>query len=125
MDWLNGVYGKKYEHLRTKKFEKGFAKGKGLDDVGLTPAIVSWMDKAIDAYWKDRVYSILSTVGTGVSDEAILKLWNDALDDMYGEDNARKKEVYAAALADEKVSEKAKEWLKILQELMFTNQHLL
>lgn len=30
MDWINGVYGKKHAHLRTKKFEKGFAEGKGL-----------------------------------------------------------------------------------------------
>lgn len=125
MDWLNGVYGKKYAHLRTKKFEKGFVEGKGLDEVGLTPAIVSWMDKAIDAYWKDRMYAVLNKVGSGVSDEIIFKLWNEILDDMYGEDNSRKREVYDIALADEKVSEKAKEWLKILRELMLINRHLL
>jgi hypothetical protein len=50
MDWINGVYGKKYAHLRTKKFEKGFVEGNGLGEVGLTPEIVSWMDKAKDAY---------------------------------------------------------------------------
>lgn len=125
MDWLNGVYGKKYAHLRTKKFEKGFAEGKGLDEVGLTPAIVSWMDKAIDAYWKDRIYAVLNKIGSGVSDETIFKLWNEILNDMYGEDNSRKKEVYDIALADEKVSEKAKEWLKTLRDLVLTNHHLL
>jgi len=125
MDWLNTVYGKKYAHLRTKKFEKGFAEGKGLDEVGLTPQIVSWMDKAIDAYWKERIYSILNQVGTGGSDEAIFRLWNEALEDLYGEDNARKKAIYDIALTDDNVSKNAKEWLKNLQELVEANRHLL
>ncbi|MBS0289817.1 MAG: MerR family transcriptional regulator [Proteobacteria bacterium] len=125
MDWLNQVYGKKYAHLRTKKFEKGFAQGKGLDEVGLTPEIVSWMDKAIDAYWRDRIYSILNQVGSGVSDETIFKLWKETLDDMYGIDNSRKKEIYDLALADEKVSFKAKEWLQSLRDLVAANSHLL
>jgi hypothetical protein len=32
-------------HLRTKKWEKGFDEGKGLDDVGLTPEIITWLEK--------------------------------------------------------------------------------
>lgn len=112
MDWVNSVYGKKYAHLRTKKFESGFAKGKGLTDVGLTSEMVSWIDKAMDAYWRDRIDAVLNQVGTGVADEKILNQWNEILDDMYGEDNARKREICAAALADEKISEKAKKWLK-------------
>lgn len=112
IDWLNKVYGKKYAHLRTKKFERGFAEGKGLEETGLTPEIVSWMDKAIDAYLRDRIYGILNQVGTGVSDKEILKLWKDVLDDMYGDDEARKKIIYDMALVDEKVSHYAKEWLK-------------
>jgi len=39
------VYGKKYAHLRTKKFKKAFAEGRGLEETGLTPEIVSWMEK--------------------------------------------------------------------------------
>ncbi len=115
MNWINGVDGKKYAHLRTKKFEKGFAEGKGLGEVGLTPEIVAWMDKAMDAYWRDRIYGILNQVGA-VPDETIFKLWKQTLDDMYGEDNSRKKEIYNLALADKKVSQKAKKWLKTLQE---------
>lgn len=125
MDWINGVYGKKYAHLRTKKFEKGFAEGKGLEEVGLTPESMTWMDKAIDAYLRDRIYAILDKVGTGVSDETIFKLWNEVLDEMYGDDNSRKKEIYDIALADKQVSEKAKEWLRTLRELAIKNQHLL
>lgn len=112
MDWINEVYGKKYAHLRTKKFEKGFAEGKGLKEVGLTPEIVSWMDKAMDAYWRDRIYGILNQVGTEVSDETIFKLWKEVLDDMYGEDDLRKKEICDIALTDEKISRQAKKWLQ-------------
>ncbi|MFO1257542.1 MAG: MerR family transcriptional regulator [Gammaproteobacteria bacterium] len=115
MDWINGVYGKKYAHLRTKKFEKGFAEGKGLGDVGLTPEIVSWMDKAMDAYWRDRIYGILSQVGSGVSNDIIFKHWKEALDDMYGEDDSRKQEIYNIVLSDDNVSQKAKEWLKLIK----------
>lgn len=115
MDWINGVYGKKYAHLRTKKFEKGFGEGKGLEEVGLTPEIVYWMDKAMDAYWRDRIYGILNQVGSGASDKTVLKLWQEALDDMYGEENSRKNAIYDVVLSDEKVSKKAKEWLKTIQ----------
>jgi len=67
----------------------------------------------------------LDKVGTEIADETIFKLWNELLDDMYGEDNARKKEIYDLALADEKVSEKAKEWLRTLRDLVIINNHLL
>lgn len=113
MDLINRLYGKKYAHLRTKKFEQGYAEGKGLDEVNLTPEIVSWMDKAIDAYWHDRLYAILAKVGSEDSD-IILKNWNEALDDMYGEDNPRKQEIYHIALADENISHQAKAWLRNL-----------
>lgn len=113
MSLINGVYGKKYAHLRTKKFEKGFGEGKGLEEVGLTPATVAWLDKAIDAYWHNRIYGILNKVGSE-SHDTMLKLWNDVLDDMYGEDNARKIEIYNIVFADEKISQTAKDWLKNL-----------
>ncbi|MDF3054978.1 MAG: transcriptional regulator, MerR family, mercury resistance [Gammaproteobacteria bacterium] len=113
MAWVNGIYGKKYAHLRTKKFEKGFGEGKGLKEVGLTPEIVSWMDKAMDAYWKDRIYKILDQVGK-ISPDVLLNLWDEVLDDMYGEDDARKREIYNVAFDDEKISEEAKKWLKAL-----------
>lgn len=115
MLWINGVYGKKYAHLRTKKFEKGFAEGKGLEEIGLTPESVSWMDKAMDAYWRERIYEILAQVGQAPSD-VLLTLWDEALDDMYGEDPTRKTEIYDFALADERISQKAKEWLKTLRK---------
>lgn len=113
MQIVNSIYGKKYAHLRTKKWEKGFGEGKGLDEVGLTPQLVAWLDKAMDAYWRDRIYGILVQVGNTSSDE-VLALWNEVLDDMYGEQIERKKDTLLAALDDQKVSQKAKQWLRSL-----------
>ena len=111
MDWVNGIYGKKYAHLRTKKWEQGFGEGKGLDEVGLTHELMSWIEKATDAYWRSRIYGLLNQFETMPSSAAI-KLWNDILDDMYGDEEARKVAIYEAVFKDEKISDAAKTWLK-------------
>ncbi|MCW8409628.1 MerR family transcriptional regulator [Legionella sp. PATHC035] len=111
MDWVNGVYGTKYAHLRTKKFEKGFGEGKGLDEVGLTPEIVSWMDKAMDAYWRERIYGILQQVGK-TSSSTLLTLWNEVLVDMYGDETSRQTAIYDLLFKDDEVTPEAKAWLK-------------
>lgn len=113
MQWVNDVYGKEYAHLRTKKFEKGFGEGKGLDDVGLTKESVAWLEKAMDAYWRDRIYRVLEQVG--IIDDAILhKTWQQVMDDMYGNEASRKQELIETALANPKVSKVAKDWLSKL-----------
>ncbi|KTD43687.1 MerR family transcriptional regulator [Legionella quateirensis] len=111
MAWVNGIYGKKYAHLRTKKWEKGFGEGKGLQDIGLTPELMTWVEKATNAYWKNRIFGILELVGKK-PDATVLSLWNEALDDLYGNETARKQTIYEMALSDEQVSAEAKAWLK-------------
>lgn len=111
MQWVNGVYGKKYAHLRTKKFEQGFGEGKGLDEVGLTPELVSWLDKAMDAYWRDRIHGILAQVGKTPS-ATLIMLWKAMLEDMYGDDLSRSVAIYSAVMEDQQVSQIAKDWLK-------------
>ncbi len=113
MEWVNNLYGKKYAHLRTKIFEKGFAEGKGLEDAGLSPEVVSWLDKAIDAYWRDRIYSTLNNVGK-ISDAQLKAQWNQIQEDMYGDDINRKQQLTQAALQDNGVGDKAKAWLQNL-----------
>ncbi len=113
MTLINGLYGKKYAHLRTKKFEQGFGEGKGLSEIGLTAEMVAWIEKAVNAYYKKRIYEVLAQVGKIPSSE-VLTLWNAILDDMYGEDLNRKKIILDMAIQDEKVSKKAKDWLKSL-----------
>lgn len=117
MQWVNSIYGKKYAHLRTKKFEKGFGEGKGLDEAGLTPEMVSWLDKAMDSYWRHRIYATLAKVGK-ISSSEILNLWNEVLDDMYGDDPLQQKAVLVdVALQDDKISIDAKKWLQSLSKL--------
>lgn len=113
MAWINNIYGKKYAHLRTKKWEQGFGAGKGLEEIGLTQEGMVWLEKAIDAYWKDRFHRILKQVGEA-PDSMVLTLWNQALDDLYGEETARKKAVYDIVLKDDTVSSQAKAWLRSL-----------
>jgi DNA-binding transcriptional MerR regulator len=111
MDWVNSLYGKKYAHLRTKIFEQGFGEGKGLEDAGLTPEIVVWIEKASDAYWKLRIQTILNNVGT-VSSSQSLDTWNNLMDEMYGEENERKAVIPALAFQSDDMSLEAKQWLK-------------
>ena len=113
MEWINSIYGKKYAHLRTKKWEQGFGEGKGLKDIGLTPEIVAWIEKATGAYWRDRIFNILELVGKQ-PDSTILSLWNEALDDLYGNEETRKQTIYQMALSENKVSQEAKLWLNRL-----------
>ncbi|WP_133128518.1 MerR family transcriptional regulator [Legionella nagasakiensis] len=116
MDWVNHLYGKKYAHLRTKKFERGFGEGKGLEQHGLTPEIVAWMDKAMDAYLKQRAYSILDNVGK-ISSSKLLQSWNQLMDEICGEQIDKKATITAIALQDGKISPEAKEWLKTVYKL--------
>ena len=111
MKWVNGVYGKKYAHLRTKKFERGFGEGKGLEQHGLTPEIVTWIDQAMDAYWRHRIYGLLAQAEV-LSSAQLLILWNEIMDDMFGNDEERKAAIPLAALQDDQGSFDAKKWLK-------------
>lgn len=110
MEWVNNLYGKKYVGLRNAIWEKGF-KGGHADDHGLSPKSVTWLDAAIDAYYRDRIYVILNQVGKSSAGD-MLKLWKDLLSDMFGDDQALRNDLIKAAMADDKVSQAAKDWLK-------------
>jgi DNA-binding transcriptional MerR regulator len=120
MDWVNSVYGTKYAHLRTKKWEKGFGERKGLDEVDLTSEQMSWIEKALNAYWRARIGELLNQIGTIPSSTALTR-WNEIIDDMYGDDAVTKKErkgmIIEMALKKENISQKAKDWLRDLSKL--------
>lgn len=113
MALINALYGKKYAHLRTKIFEQGFGQGKGLEEVGLTPEIVAWLEKATDAYWRKRIYDMLKRVGKEPA-MVLRNAWHDLLDEMYGDAAKRKALLYDIALSDENISAEAKQWLRQL-----------
>jgi hypothetical protein len=107
MEWVNGLFSMEHATLRTSLWEKGFKGGHS----EVPPEAVAWLDKATREYHKRRIYAILDQVETQ-SSGAVLKLWNDILTEICGDDSAHKNAVYEAALADDKVSPSAKEWLR-------------
>lgn len=111
LDWVNRTYGKKYAALRMSIWEKGFKQGHAKDYHGLSSEGVEWLDKAIDAYCRDRIYKILNQIGTSPENQVATQ-WDDLLTEMYGDEQAQKNELIKAALQDEKIIDAAKKWLK-------------
>ena len=111
MDIINGLYGKEHANLRATKWQKGFKEGKGLKEHGLTPEIVNWLDKALIAYWMQRIYEVLAQSGK-LSPDQLLLTWNELMDEMYGNDEQNKSAILSLLLQDDKISELAKNWLK-------------
>jgi DNA-binding transcriptional MerR regulator len=84
MDWVNSLYGNEYNALRTAIWEKGFKGGHIGAEHNLSPEAIAWLDKAIDAYYRDRIYTVLGKVETHPH-EVVLKAWEELLTDMYGQ----------------------------------------
>lgn len=115
MQWVNGLYNKKYAHLRTKKFEKGFREGKGLEATGMTAEMVSWIEQAMDSYWRRRIYDCMALIGQ-IPSADILDHWNNLLDEMFGDECERKQEIVNAVLMDDTISLEAKKWVRSLSK---------
>lgn len=111
MDLIDGMYGRKYAHLRTKIFEKGFSEGKGLENVGLTPETVSWLDKAVGAYWQSRIDGLLSQAEKTPSLEWQSR-WNELLNEIYGANSEGKSSLIDTLLHSDKVSDGVKKYLQ-------------
>ncbi len=113
MEWVNHFYGKKYAHIRTKLFEKGFGEGIGLEEHGITPEILAWIEKALDAYWRARIFTILSQL-ENVAPGEVKKQLDEILDEMYGNENGRKVQVIETLVNETETTPDAKAWLKQL-----------
>ncbi|MGD9591662.1 MAG: MerR family transcriptional regulator, partial [Candidatus Berkiella sp.] len=111
MDLVNNLYGTKYAHLRTKMFERGFGMGKGLEQTGMTPQVVAWLDVAICSYWHSRIDDLLSKIDKQPTFE-LNQQWNTLLDDMYGEDPDRKMKLLNLIFEEKYLNDKAKAWLQ-------------
>lgn len=46
----------------------------------------------MDAYWRERIYGVLRKVGE-MSSSKLLLLWNEVMDDMYGNEDERKLDI--------------------------------
>lgn len=120
MDWVNNLYGKEYSMLRTAIWEKGFKGGHIGAEHNLSPEAITWLDKAMDAYFRNRIYHVLKQVETQ-SQETAFKQWEALLTDMFGDEQAPKDELTNSAMMDDKISQAAKAWLK---QLLGKNQKI-
>jgi len=110
MDMVNKLYGKEHAALRRKIWEKGFKENKMDDEHGLTPEIVAWLDRAIDAHYRHEIYSLLEKVTSEPSKDHLAQ-WKSLMDEMCGNDDASRKELFDEAMSDPKISRVAKAWL--------------
>lgn len=111
MKMVDSIYGKKFASLRKAVWEKGFMEGNAGNEHGMTQEMVTWLDRAIDTYWRSRLYAILDQAGKG-NDATVLQAWEAILGEMCGDEQYLKDEITEAAMDDTRVSAAAKQWLK-------------
>ncbi|MGD0466012.1 MAG: MerR family transcriptional regulator [Gammaproteobacteria bacterium] len=111
MDLINGLYGKEYANLKHSIWENGFKKGQMDKDHFVTPEVVAWLDKAIDNYYRERIYSILDQVTINATTKLALQ-WNELMEETFGNSQNLKQECIEAVIIDSRVSAVAKKWLK-------------
>lgn len=77
----------------------------------LPQAVVEWLDKAVSAYYEDRILKIFDQIGKE-DDTRLRAQWNDLMTDMHGHDQAKNQQFMNILMTDPRVSEKARQLLK-------------
>lgn len=111
MDLVNTLYGKKHITLRNAIWEKGFKSGQMDEEHALPKEVVNWLDKAIDAYYRNRIFSVLSKVETYPHTE-VLQAWEELLTDMCGDKQNLRKDIVDAVMKEDGISIAAKNWVR-------------
>jgi len=111
MDWVNKLYGKKYIGLRNAIWVKGFEKGAIDHKSTPSPECFAWLDKAITAYYRGRISTILSQIGK-LPDDAVLNQWRELSAEMHGDEHDPNNSIIEAIMKDDKISSVTKNWLK-------------
>lgn len=110
MGFVDSVYGdSEHRHLRTRIWEA--YKNKEIPNSPIPHDVVMWIDKAMDVYYRERIYGLLDQTET-MNLKLLQKSWEDLMEEMYGNEQAKKDALYQAAMTDDKVSEPARKWLK-------------
>lgn len=110
MKMINGIYGPENAEIKQAVWEKGFKQNKIKDKREMSPEMVKWLDQAIDAYWRRRIYTLLDEVEKGPKVEHRVA-WEGILAEMCGDSERMKQEIYKAAETDDRVGPKTKAWL--------------
>lgn len=111
MDLVDSLYGKRYAHLRTKKFKQGYGEGKGIGEHGLTVEVIKFMEASTKAYWRKRIMDILTCIDAEPT-SSLVERWNSLMDEMYGTSEERKKALLKIAETDDMTTSAQKSWLK-------------
>jgi DNA-binding transcriptional MerR regulator len=109
MEPINNLYGNKHANLKRTIWENGYKQGK-IDNQPSTE-VISWLDKAIDSYYKEPIYAILDKVDSNISPDSE---WNSLIEKMFGDSTNLKQRLIESAMSDSRVSNAAKAWLKKL-----------
>jgi len=110
MDWVCTLYGKEHANLRRTLWEKGFKTGKAEGVHAIDPKIVLWMDEAIDHYYRGRIRNIL-VMSSSDSNKAET-LWTELMDEMCGNAQNLRAEIYDSIMEDNQTSTATKKWLE-------------
>ncbi len=111
MTWVNTYYGKNHAALRNAIWEKGLKTGKMDEGISLSQESFEWLDKAINAYFCNRVKTVFDQIETK-SPNTILKQWEELLTDMHGNDQNGRDKIFDYILNDDELSQTAKNWVK-------------
>ena len=107
---VDSLYGREFAGLRTALWEKGMKQGKNQGEHGLSPELTAWLDKAIDAYYFDRVFTILNQVESKTT-EHLRDQWQELIDKMFGDYQQGIDEFMKQLVADERLSKAQRDWL--------------
>ncbi|MCX7124853.1 MAG: MerR family transcriptional regulator [Gammaproteobacteria bacterium] len=88
IEMVNSLYGDQYKQLQHAVWEKGFQGGHIGAEHGLSVEAVTWLDKAVSAYYNDRITKIFMQIGKE-SDTTVLEQWEVLLDS-----NSRRIEIH-------------------------------
>lgn len=111
MTVINSFYGKENANLKHSIWHNGFKKGQMNPEHDLTSETVAWLDKATSHYYKSRIYTLLEQVDANPNSD-LLEQWNQLLEEMIGDSQSLKDEIIQAVMADSRISDCAKKWVK-------------
>lgn len=111
MNLINDLYGKEHANLKHTIWNKGFKQGHSAGEHDMSPEVIQWMDKAIDAYYRNRIYRLLDQISENPSKQ-LEQQWQGLLEEMYGNSDKLKQELVEVALKDDRVNQKARLWLQ-------------
>jgi len=112
LDLSNKYYGKGFAALRATIWERGCIEGLADEkDHGLSQEMITWINTALDAYFRTSISAILAEIDSTSNDKLIHSL-DDLLTELCGYSKTRRETLLNEVLEDDKISQKARILLK-------------